>query len=50
MDIKENIDDWASAWHGNEDGFEKIDKRYRKGILTGIKKLERLIENYENHC
>ena len=47
VDIKENIDDWASTWFGYKGDYLKIDKKYKKEILTGIKKLEKLIEQYE---
>ena len=46
-DIKENIDAWASAWFGYKGDYSKVDPKYKKEILMGIKKLEKLIEQYE---
>ena len=47
VDIKENIDSWASAWFGYKGDYSKIDPKYKREISTGINKLEKLIAQYE---
>lgn len=46
-DIKSNIDAW-SKWHGFQDGYSKVDKKYKKKILKGIKRLEKKLQENNN--